>query len=102
MSDDRTKIDKYLELRNKNNCGHREAPRVSGYNHTAPHKAARAVKFVEEVKPRSRSNDPTFSEAEQYLLDKLRWLNARMDEMREDLRDIRMKLQALNHAKSGK
>jgi hypothetical protein len=99
MGDEKTKLERYLELRLTKHCGHREASRLAGYNHTAPIKAARAVKFIEETKPRSRSNDPKPDEMERFLLEKLQWLNAKMDSMREDMRDIRMKLQALNAIK---
>jgi hypothetical protein len=97
-NDSKTKIQRYLEIRLTTHAGHREASRLAGYQHTAPLKAARSYKFVQEVQPRSRSNDPKPSEIEQFLLQKLELLNARMEALREEMKDVRLKMTAWNIA----
>lgn len=97
MEDDRMK--KYLELRLKNHCGHREASRLAGYAHNASGSAVKAYKFISNTKARPRSNDPKPDEIVQFLLDKLKLLNDKMDDLKREMADVRLKLRAMNMTK---
>ena len=92
--DDRMK--KYLELRMKENCGHREASRRAGYAHNASDNAVKTYKFLVSSKPRARSNDPTPEEVMEFLLDKLRILNSKMEDLKAEMSDVKLKMRALN------
>lgn len=97
MDDDRMK--KYLELRLKNHCGHREASRLAGYAHNASGNAVKSYKFILNSKPRPRSNDPKPEEVMEFLLMKLKILNDKMDDLKSEMSDVKLKMRALQIAK---
>lgn len=90
------KMKEYLRLRLRENCGHREASRRAGYKSTASNRAVQCYRFVQSTKPRSRSNDPKPEEIMQFLLDKLQLLNERMEGLKAEMLDVKMKLRAMN------
>lgn len=97
MDDDRMK--KYLELRLKNHCGHREASRLAGYAHNASGVAVKSYKFIVNSKPRPRSNDPKPEEIMEFLLAKLKILNDKMEDLKGEIADVKLKMRALHLAK---
>lgn len=97
MDDDKMK--RYLELRLKENCGHREASRLAGYAHTASGNAIKSYRFLQNAKPRARSNDPGPEEVMEFLLRKLQLLNDKMEGLKAEMSDVKLKLRAMNIAK---
>jgi hypothetical protein len=97
MEDDKMK--EYIRLRLKENCGHREASRRAGYSATASKRAVQCYKFLQNAKPRVRSQDPKPEEIMQFLLDKLQLLNDKMEGLKSEMLDVRLKLRAMNIAK---
>jgi len=96
MDNDRMK--KYLEYRLNKNCGHREASRLAGYAHNASGSAVKAYKFVSSTKARPRSNDPKPEEIMEFLLQKLKLLNDKMDALKSEMSDVRLKMRAMTLA----
>jgi hypothetical protein len=94
MSDD--KMREYIRLRLEENCGHREASRRAGYKALASRRAVECFKFITETQPRPRSKDPQPEEVMQFLLSKLEILNAKVQKIREEVVDVKMKIRALN------
>jgi hypothetical protein len=86
----------YIRLRMKEHCGHREASRRAGYKALASKRAMDCYKFVSTSVPRPRSNDPDFDEIMEFLLLKLKLLNEKMEGLKAEVIDVKMKIRALN------
>jgi hypothetical protein len=86
----------YIRLRLNENCGHREASRRAGYKALASKRAMDCYKFVSNSTPRPRSKDPNFDEIMEFLLLKLKQLNDKMEGLKAEVIDVKMKIRALN------